>query len=243
VLVCVCVHVGARVRMCVYGLSVRQSMSVFCVRLATMVINLDGDVTHTHTHAPCPHTRTFTRSLPPIGIEDVKWFYDAVEKDEASFVVSLEDLWNQVCVLGVCICVGRRRVCVRVGGYVLGRDESVCMWVNERTVCPDGVSPSLTTPPARLHNCLPPPSPPLLTLSLSSPSPSSLFPQAHINACSPSLPYQVLDMTHPINKMGISPTDLWKCGLGAGVLGLIINHNDMLLHRTTAEWGRGDFPL
>jgi hypothetical protein len=37
--------------------------------------------------------------------------------------------------------------------------------------------------------------------------------------------------------------ELWKCKLGAGVLGLLLNHNNMLLHRTTAEWGRGDFPL
>lgn len=44
-------------------------------------------------------------------------------------------------------------------------------------------------------------------------------------------------------RRGISMSDLQASGLGAGALGLLLNHNGMLLHRTTAEWGRGDFPL
>jgi hypothetical protein len=31
-----------------------------------------------------------------VSAEDAKWFYDAVEKDESSFVVGFEDLWHQV---------------------------------------------------------------------------------------------------------------------------------------------------
>ncbi|GLC59488.1 hypothetical protein PLESTB_001492700 [Pleodorina starrii] len=84
-----------------------------------------------------------------VSAEDAKWFYDAVEKDESSFVVGFEDLWHQV-----------------------------------------------------------------------------------------------LDMTQPANKLrGFTSAELWRCKLGAGVIGLLLNHNNMLLHRTTAEWGRGDFPL
>ncbi|GLI60685.1 hypothetical protein VaNZ11_002887 [Volvox africanus] len=56
--------------------------------------------------------------------------------------------------------------------------------------------------------------------------------------------HQLLDMTQPANKhRGFTSTELWKCKLGGGVIGLLLNHNNMLLHRTTAEWGRGDFPL
>ncbi|GIL80852.1 hypothetical protein Vretimale_9435 [Volvox reticuliferus] len=56
--------------------------------------------------------------------------------------------------------------------------------------------------------------------------------------------HQLLDMTQPANKRrGFTSAELWKCKLGAGVIGLLLNHNNMLLHRTTAEWGRGDFPL
>lgn len=46
-----------------------------------------------------------------VGPEDAKWFYDAVEKDDVAFVVSFEDLWNQVRAR-VCPCVF---VFVRVG--------------------------------------------------------------------------------------------------------------------------------
>ncbi|KAG2448590.1 hypothetical protein HYH02_006481 [Chlamydomonas schloesseri] len=84
-----------------------------------------------------------------VSAEDAKWFYDAVEKDENTFVVSFEDLWHQL-----------------------------------------------------------------------------------------------LDMTQPAKpRRGFTSSDLWKCKLGAGAIGLLMNHNNMLLHRTTAEWGRGDFPL
>lgn len=84
-----------------------------------------------------------------VGPEDAKWFYDAVEKDESTFVVGFEDLWHQL-----------------------------------------------------------------------------------------------VDMTQPAKpRVGFTAADLWRCKLGAGALGLLLNHNNMLLHRTTAEWGRGDFPL
>ncbi len=56
--------------------------------------------------------------------------------------------------------------------------------------------------------------------------------------------HQLLDMTQPAQpRRGFSSAELWKCKLGAGAIGLLLNHNNMLLHRTTAEWGRGDFPL
>ncbi|KAG2444842.1 hypothetical protein HXX76_001583 [Chlamydomonas incerta] len=84
-----------------------------------------------------------------VSAEDAKWFYDSVEKDENTFVVSFEDLWHQL-----------------------------------------------------------------------------------------------VDMTQPAKpRRGFTSADLWKCKLGAGAIGLLLNHNNMLLHRTTAEWGRGDFPL
>lgn len=84
-----------------------------------------------------------------VSAEDAKWFYDSIEKDENTFVVSFEDLWHQL-----------------------------------------------------------------------------------------------LDMTQPAKpRRGFTSADLWKCKLGAGAIGLLLNHNNMLLHRTTAEWGRGDFPL
>lgn len=50
--------------------------------------------------------------------------------------------------------------------------------------------------------------------------------------------------TGPVSRLGgFSAMDLWASKLGSGVLGLLLNHNNMLLQRTTAEWGRGDWPL
>jgi len=43
-------------------------------------------------------------------------------------------------------------------------------------------------------------------------------------------------------EVGFTAEELWRSQLGAGVLGLLINHN-MLLQRSTAEWGRGEYPL
>ena len=44
-------------------------------------------------------------------------------------------------------------------------------------------------------------------------------------------------------REGFTAADLRRSGLAAGVLGLLVNHNNMLLTRSTAEWGRGDWPL
>jgi hypothetical protein len=38
---------------------------------------------------------------------------------------------------------------------------------------------------------------------------------------------------------GFTAKELWDCKLGAGVIGLLTNANNMLLQRSTAEWGRG----
>lgn len=54
---------------------------------------------------------------------------------------------------------------------------------------------------------------------------------------------QIVDMVNPRSKKGFTCMELWKSKLGAGVIGLLTNHNNMLLQRTTAEWGKGDFPL
>lgn len=51
-------------------------------------------------------------------------------------------------------------------------------------------------------------------------------------------------MTKPKDaRKGLTLSDLSRSGLGAGATGLLLNHNNMMLQRTTAEWGRGDFPL
>jgi len=44
-------------------------------------------------------------------------------------------------------------------------------------------------------------------------------------------------------ELGFTAGELWRSQLGAGVLGLLTNHNNMLLQRSTAEWGRGSFLL
>lgn len=38
---------------------------------------------------------------------------------------------------------------------------------------------------------------------------------------------------------GFTAQELWDSKLGAGVIGLLTNANNMLLQRSTAEWGRG----
>lgn len=38
---------------------------------------------------------------------------------------------------------------------------------------------------------------------------------------------------------GFTAQELWESKLGAGVIGLLTNANNMLLQRSTAEWGRG----
>lgn len=39
---------------------------------------------------------------------------------------------------------------------------------------------------------------------------------------------------------GFTAQEMWECKLGAGVIGLLTNANNMLLQRSTAEWGRGE---
>lgn len=39
---------------------------------------------------------------------------------------------------------------------------------------------------------------------------------------------------------GFTAKELWESKLGAGVIGLLTNANNMLLQRSTAEWGRGE---
>lgn len=43
--------------------------------------------------------------------------------------------------------------------------------------------------------------------------------------------------------LGFTCAELRASKLGSGVLGLLTNHNNMLLQRSTAEWGRGEYPL
>ncbi len=55
---------------------------------------------------------------------------------------------------------------------------------------------------------------------------------------------QVLDMARVADvERGIRLSDLRRTQLAPGVIGLLTNHNNMLLQRSTAEWGRGDIPL
>jgi len=55
---------------------------------------------------------------------------------------------------------------------------------------------------------------------------------------------QVLDMARVADvAQGIRLADLRRTKLAQGVVGLLTNHNNMLLQRSTAEWGRGDIPL
>lgn len=53
---------------------------------------------------------------------------------------------------------------------------------------------------------------------------------------------QIRDMVsrqrHPAK--GFSAQEMWDSKLGAGVIGLLTNANNMLLQRSTAEWGRGE---
>lgn len=39
---------------------------------------------------------------------------------------------------------------------------------------------------------------------------------------------------------GFTAPEMWDSKLGAGVIGLLTNANNMLLQRSTAEWGRGE---
>lgn len=59
------------------------------------------------------------------------------------------------------------------------------------------------------------------------------------------LVHQVSDMVRAAAppRAGFTSGELWCSKLGAGVLGLLLNHNNMLLQRSTAEWGRGDYLL
>lgn len=61
----------------------------------------------------------------------------------------------------------------------------------------------------------------------------------------PDLMNQTRDMVQQQLRpdLGFTFNELWGSRLGAGVIGLLTNHNKMLLQRSTAEWGRGDFPL
>ena len=55
---------------------------------------------------------------------------------------------------------------------------------------------------------------------------------------------QVLDMARVADaEQGIRLADLRRTKLAQGVIGLLTNYNNMLLQRSTAEWGRGDIPL
>lgn len=56
---------------------------------------------------------------------------------------------------------------------------------------------------------------------------------------------QLLDMTRASDKeAGISLADIRKSKLAGGVFGLLFNHNNLLLRRTTAEFStRNDVPL
>ena len=55
---------------------------------------------------------------------------------------------------------------------------------------------------------------------------------------------QLYDMVQPLDSnRGFSLTDLKRCKLGTGVINLIFNHGDGMRSRTTAEWGKGDYPL
>jgi hypothetical protein len=47
----------------------------------------------------------------------------------------------------------------------------------------------------------------------------------------------VAQQRHP--GSGFTAQELWESKLGAGVIGLLTNANNMLLQRSTAEWGRG----
>lgn len=44
-------------------------------------------------------------------------------------------------------------------------------------------------------------------------------------------------------RRGFTSMQLRRCKLAPGVIGLLVNHGNMLLQRTTAEWGRGNYPL
>jgi hypothetical protein len=63
---------------------------------------------------------------------------------------------------------------------------------------------------------------------------------------------QFEDLVHQVGDMvcsqrrpelGFTLQEMWRSKLGAGVVGLLTNANNMLLQRSTAEWNRGDFPL
>lgn len=56
---------------------------------------------------------------------------------------------------------------------------------------------------------------------------------------------QIRDMVEQQQRpdQGFTCSELWASKLGAGVIALLTNHNNMLLQRSTAEWGRANFPL
>jgi hypothetical protein len=56
---------------------------------------------------------------------------------------------------------------------------------------------------------------------------------------------QIRDMVEQQQQpqRGFTCAELRASKLGPGVLGLLTNHNNMLLQRSTAEWGRGEYPL
>jgi hypothetical protein len=63
----------------------------------------------------------------------------------------------------------------------------------------------------------------------------------------PDLLNQIRDMIGVLDPQvwirGFTGLQLRASKLGAGVVGLLTNHGNMLLQRTTSEWGRGEYPL
>lgn len=55
---------------------------------------------------------------------------------------------------------------------------------------------------------------------------------------------QIMDMAKVTDiDTGMTKRALKKCGLAPGIVGLLTNHANMLVQRSTAEWGRGDLPI
>ena len=55
---------------------------------------------------------------------------------------------------------------------------------------------------------------------------------------------QLLDMAAPAKpSAGFTLAELRKSKLAPGVFGLLLNHNDMLIRRSTAEFSRSDVAL
>jgi hypothetical protein len=64
----------------------------------------------------------------------------------------------------------------------------------------------------------------------------------------PDLVEQIYDMVGlergaAAQAKGFTSMQLRRSKLAPGVIGLLVNHGNMLLQRTTAEWGRGNYPL